>query len=535
MEKYHIPPLVKKILTSRGYKTKKDMIKFLFSGISSLSEPFSIPSLRKACEVLKEAILDGKKIFLYGDGDADGICAVYLLVKLLKNFSADFDFRLTHRLDEDYEIEDKLVGDIAKDGYSLLISADCGISSFSALEKAEQLGIQSIVLDHHIGEVERLPKSHIYVNPFIGDKWPEGTENLSGAGIVFKFVEGMGLILPGMKERYFRDFIEIIAISVLADFLPLTGENRIFVKEGLRKLPFTKIAGLASLIEGQSITPPLSQRDVVMKINPKLNSPGRMGKPEIALNLLLEEDPSKIRDLRDEIERIDRKRYRDLVKEMRLLSGISGVKSGFIISKRISPGICGVIASRLTGKYKRPYLVGCELGDTLKGSIRAPKGYNLYKELKPLAEYMDSLGGHAGAMGFKCHVEYAGKLKRFWEKIEWIPDEPPVYYDVILDIDKLLPDTIKEVNSLLRPYGRENLEPIYFCKDVLVRTTLRNRKDVKSFWVKKRETIYESFLMDLTREIPSNGEKIDIFYTPSVSGNNGLYRIYLKIHKYRYS
>ncbi len=534
MEK--ISPLLRKILSGRGFKTEEEIHEFLYAGISSLSEPFSIPGMREACETLKKAVLDREKIFVYGDGDTDGVCAVFLLIKFLEAVSSEFSLRLTHRLDEDYEIEENLVSDIKRDGYSMLISVDCGISSFAALERAEREGIRCIVLDHHMaGSPMRLPASHLYVDPCLKNDWPERTKNLSGAGIAFKFIEGMALILPGISEKYFHNFIETVCLSILADFLPLTGENRIFVREGLRRLPFTGIKGLAHLIERQNLRPPFTTRDVVMKINPKLNSPGRMGKPEIALGLLTEDDEKTIRELADEIESIDRLRYRAVAKEMENLKHHSG-DAGFIISESISPGICGVIASRLSGRYNKPYLVGAAAQDSFRGSIRAPGGYNLCEKLKPLGEYMLSMGGHPCAMGFKCPAENLEKIRRFWEDIQWDVDECGQRYDCELDVEELTPELIREMDEAMEPCGKGNPAPVFRCREVYVKNIARSRNEEKSFWITGRnDRMFESFLADDSSVLPDNGQKIDIFYTPCARGNNGLYRLYLRIHSYSHS
>jgi len=532
MERQAISPLIRKILAGRGLKTEEEMHEFLHAGISSLSEPFTIPRMGEACETLKKAILNREKIFVYGDGDTDGICAVFLILKYLEAVSAEFSLRLTHRLDEDYEIEEDLIADLKQEGYSVLVSVDCGISSFAALKKAEKEDIRCIVLDHHMCNSLRLPESHVYVDPCLADDWPEGTRNLSGAGIVFKFIEGMALILPGISEKYFYNFMETVCLSVLADFLPLTGENRILVREGLRRLPFTGIKGLAHLIEKQNLRPPFTTRDVSMKINPRLNSPGRMGKPEIALDLLTEDDEDRIRELGDEIEKTDRLRYRTVAREMENLQH-HRKDTGFIISESISPGICGVIASRLSGKYNKPYLVGAATQDSLKGSIRAPRGYNLYEKLKPLGEYMLSMGGHPCAMGFKCSVKHLEKIRRFWEEIDWDAEESGEYYDCELGVEELTPELIKEIDETLEPYGKGNPAPVFLCRGVAVKNIARSRNEERSFWITgKNDRMFESFLADDSSAVPENGERIDIFYTPRARENSGLYRLYLKILRY---
>jgi single-stranded-DNA-specific exonuclease len=271
----------------------------------------------------------------------------------------------------------------------------------------------------------------------------------------------------------------------------------------------------------------------MMKINPKLNSPGRLGKPEVALNLLMEDDHDRIRALKDEMDRMDRKRYQNVAKEMQNLSTCREESEGFVISESISPGICGIVASRLSERNNRPYLVGCKTENFVRGSIRAPKGYNLYEKLKPIDKYMHSLGGHAGAMGFKCREEHLGKIKRFWEEIAWEPEFAGNHYDCVLDVEELTPGLIKEIREYLEPFGKGNPEPVFMCRDVVVKGILRSsRKEKRSFWVKKKNSIYESFLSEGAKTSPENDEKINILYTPHLRENKGLYRIFLAIQDY---
>lgn len=532
MEKYHIPPLVKKILWSRGYKTEKSIFDFLYSGISSLSDPFSIPYMKEACEILKKSILRKEKIFVYGDGDTDGVCASFILLNLLETIGAQYSFRLTHRLDDEYEIEENLIEEIAENRYSLLISVDCGISSYNALEKAKDYGIKVIVLDHHIGDISKLVDSHMYINPWMKKRWPEGTENLSGAGIVYKFVEGVSILIPGVKDGRLSDFIELVALSIIADSLPLTGENRILIKEGLHRIPFTLIKGISYLIEKQNIKYPLHIKDVAMRIVPQINAPGRFGKPEIALNLLMEKNIRNIKGIVEEIERMDKQRYKMTKKLINRIEK-DRLNNGFIISEDIPAGLCSIIASRLTGKNHRPFLVGNVSNGFVKGSIRAPEGYNLHKILfKPLRKYMISVGGHRGAMGFKCYERNIPQIKEFWENIKWESEDKNNHYDCILDITDIKPVLIEEIFKYLEPFGKGNPEPVFLCKDVCFKKVSTKRSENnRSLWLKKDDAIYKAEIDGSNDSIPLENKKTDILYTPYIYKHNNLYRIVLKIRK----
>ncbi|MDD3726255.1 MAG: DHHA1 domain-containing protein, partial [Candidatus Ratteibacteria bacterium] len=305
----------------------------------------------------------------------------------------------------------------------------------------------------------------------------------------------------------------------------------ILVKEGLRKIPFTPLKGLAYLIEKQKIKEPVYIKDVAMKITPLINSPGRFGKPDVSLKLLMEKNERHIREIVEEIEQIDRERYKIVTKTINNIKE-DELESGFVISKKISSGMCGLIASRLTGKYSRPFLVGSISNDYVKGSIRAPENYDIHKYLKPLGRYMISLGGHKEAMGFKCPVKNATKIKDLWYQIKWENTKKQDYYDCPLDIKELNPSTIEEAFEYLQPFGKGNPEPVFLCKDVhLEKVSIRNSSNSGGIWLKKDDAIYETVLNGFIDNIPHNIKKADVLYTPYLRKHNNLYRIILKVRK----
>lgn len=527
MDRHTIPPLVKKILAGRGFKDESEMRSFLFAGSSSLSDPFMIPAMKTACETVARAIEEKKKIFVYGDGDVDGITGTFLVLSFLKSHGAEASYYLTHRLEENYEIDQGLIEEISREGYSLLIAVDTGISSVEALEKAEKCKMGCIVLDHHISNrPEKLPECHSYVNPFV-EKWNESVASLCGAGIAFKFVTGMEHILCGSREKRLSDMYEIPCLAVLADFVPLTGENRIFVKEGLKKLPFTSVEGLRRILEFYSLTPPFSTRDITMKLNPKLNSPGRYGKPEMVLELFFENDENLISQVISGIDAIDRERYRSISKIIEKIESSSDLENGFVFSGENCRGLSGIIASRLSGKYNRPFMVCYEKNNIIRGSIRAPEGYMIHGVRSEMEKYVDEIGGHSHAVGFKCSSTHIDRLRAALDSVE-SREEETLGYDCELDIEELNPSLIGDIYRFMEPFGKGNPHPVFLCRDVQLKKIRAGSDLQKRCWAKKKNSLFEA-LLPSRMETCFGSESANILYTPFIRESDGLYRIFLRI------
>ena len=532
-EEFKISPVIIKILQNRDISNREEIEKFLFPNLSYLSDPFQIPGVKDACERVCKSFSEGEKIFIYGDGDIDGICSVFLLLRLCEEAGADFSWYLTHRL-EDYEIEEDLIENLKRDGYSLLITADCGISSTRALKKASDMGIQVIVLDHHKGDRSQLPDSHIYVNPSICEV-PKSLRYLSGVGVVFKFLQGMTAFLPGIREKEICDFIEVVALGTAGDSVSLTGENRIFIKEGIERLSSTNILGLRILLEKLKMNFHCTYKNILFKINPKLNAPGRFGKPEVSLRLFLSRDEKEILYIIKEIEMLDRKRYSITSKALQKVEKEIEEKQGFIVMDDFPPSLCGIIASRCLEKYKIPVLACSRNGDTIQGSARIYRGGDIYGILKSMNKYFISFGGHSQAVGVKFKEENLNIIREFWnEATKGVSyREDSWNFDEKVEINNLTPSLIKEITAL-KPFGPGNPEPVFLGEDVSVQKIIKEENNLKKFWIRKNEAFFECVAKnDEKSKCLTPDKKINILYSPRFRENNGLYRIWLGIKDFQ--
>ncbi|HPP13430.1 MAG TPA: hypothetical protein PKW42_11935, partial [bacterium] len=367
---------------------------------------------------------------------------------------------LTHRLEE-FEIEEELVENLADDGYALMLAADCGTSSSRALKKAALRSLQVVVLDHHLSDGTELPEEHLYINPHL-DEWPEGVRRLSSSGIAYFFLQGMEAMTPGLREKGVAGLVEVAALGTLGDSVPLLGDNRIIVKEGLKRLPLTQLTGLRQFIENIGLGSRVKCLDVIMKINPRLNAPGRFGRPEVALKVFLEEEEKELPLVFREIEEYDRKRSSLIQRLMRNWPEAEG-QSGAVTSLKDFPAsLCGVVASRLVERTGRPAMVCARTGELIRGSARSAGDFDLYWRLCKYRENFISFGGHSRAVGFTLVATRLKELEAIWR--ETVADFEPGLArpspEEVLPLERLTVELVAELNSL-EPYGPGNPRPLF--------------------------------------------------------------------------
>ncbi|MCM8772261.1 MAG: DHH family phosphoesterase [Candidatus Omnitrophica bacterium] len=513
-----IHPILRKILHRRNIISENDIKKFLFPTIDDLIDPCIIEMIEEASDTILKAIKNRDRIFIYGDGDVDGIGGVFFLIKFLQNKNVNFNYYLTHRL-EDYEIEENLVDYFLKEKYKLLIFVDCGISSYRFLKKCAENGLKVIVIDHHQTELKYLPEDHIYIHPFFTLK----EIDFSATGLSFKLFQS----LSSNYFSSFSDYIVIAGLSVLSENLNLMDDNRIFVKEMIKDLKNSTIKGLNLIVSRYLNSSKIEVEDINKLINPKLNSPGRFGKPEISLNLLLEEKENELENLLREIESLDKKRYQITQDIMKNVEKFQNFDERFIIVENLSPSFCGIIASRLVEKYNLPFLVMSKKGNIIKGSGRSPENFNLYENLKKIKDKFISFGGHKNAVGFKFHSEKEKEIKEYWINLKVEKREKECYFDIAYEIENIKPEILENL-ELLKPFGKGNPPPVFLSKNVFIKKIKKGNE--YRYWAKKNDVIFECKVPD-PKEIKEG--TYDILYTPEIQKKDGYYRIILEIKNFK--
>ncbi len=470
-----------KLLHNRNIFTEDDMEKFFNTSLSSIPDPFLLPDMAAAVKRIKLAVERKEKITIYGDYDVDGITSVTILFQYLRSLDCDVSYYIPDRNEEGYGLNCNALKKIQNNGTSLVITVDTGISASEELLYAHEIGLDVIVTDHHeckqikVGSEDPcdvIPSALAVINPKrMTSKYP--FSELAGVGVVFLLIAA----LMGNLERAFEEYGIYTTIGTIADIMPLTNENRIIVTNGLKLMEAKCPVGVKALLAESDSTKAVSASLVAFQIAPRLNAAGRIGDPTKSVELLLCDDFRQARVLAKELCDSNKRRQQmeqDILNDAERMMEEKFISDKIIIlhSDNWHHGVIGIVASRLTEKYKRPCILLCKEGEHYKGSGRSVPGVNLFELLCSVSDVLLKFGGHEMAAGLTISKEnletFSIKLTEVAEKnitpnmlIPIIEAECELDYE---DIDMNLVDTIK----LLEPYGTSNPLPTFLVKDISV-------------------------------------------------------------------
>ena len=536
-EKYKLNRLLSTLLTNRGITEEAEITKFLNPKRSDFYDPFGMPDMEKAAERILKAIKDKEQIIIYGDYDVDGITSVTVLKSFLEERGLHVEVYIPNRLEEGYGLNKKAVEYIAEQKYSLMITVDCGISAVEEVEYANQLGIETIVTDHHEPGNE-LPNAIAVVDAKRKDNQYQ-CRNLAGVGVVFKLIQAIGIKM-GLEEKEYLKYLDIVCIGTISDIVPLTDENRVIVKLGLKLVEQTRNLGLKSILQASGYNK-IDSVTISFGIAPRINACGRMGHQEEALNLFLSKDINEVNELTQKLneynktrQEIEKRIYKDATTQIEE-QGLANKNTIVLMGKNWHHGVIGIVASKITEMYFKPSILLCEEDDLGKGSGRSIPGFDLYEALTECKESINRFGGHAMAVGINVKKD---KLEEFKEKLEQISKEKNIEEIVpILKIDAQisLDEINKEmVNSLkkLEPFGEENKNPLFVFKNLKIDSirALSEGKHLK-LTLKDNKNIVNAIgfnLGDFANEYRI-GDKIDVVGNLEINSFNGVDNIQINI------
>lgn len=464
--------LIAKLLQNRGIDSAEKAESFFEATLSDLHDPALMMEMNKAVERIKKAITNKEKIMIFGDYDVDGITATAILYDFLKKAGADVHYKLPNREDDGYGLRDYFIKRFKEEKVQLIVTVDCGTSNLNEVKLANELDIDVIVTDHHTIP-KKLPDAYAIVNPHRVDcKYPN--KDICGSSISYKLVSALARDLWEEKkaEEYLDCQLAVVALGVVGDCMALTGENRVLVREGLKRLSARKNAGILALLEEANLSvDKITSSTIGFQIGPRINAAGRMDDPALALELLIGnlEKAAVLNQLNNKRKYITEKYVNEAMAEIEQMDQLPNII--ILKSKKWQSGLLGLIANKISETYTRPTIIMQEREDEFVASMRSINGFDITSVLRELAgDIFVAFGGHAMAGGFTLLKE---QLSEFMNRVEAIGKEKinPEEFINTLDIDcevnpeDLSFETCNKI-SHLEPFGSHNPEPTLLLKNV---------------------------------------------------------------------
>ena len=545
-----ILPIVARLLINRRVEGIDEAGMFVKAELSSLYDPFLINGMDFAVDRILIAIKNKELIRLFCDYDVDGVTSAAFLTHFFRDIGVKVDYYLPERMKEGYGLNEDAVRSIRKEGASLMITADCGITAVREVELAHSLGLDVIITDHHQVGNEGLPKAVAVLNPHRSNcDYPY--KFLSGVGLAFKLALAVRTALhkkagwskeslPNMKRH-----LDLVALGTIADVAPLTGENHTLVRHGLDVLAKTDKAGLVALKAVSDLDGSINARSVGFALGPRLNAAGRLGKADRGFHLLTSMDLKKAKELAQELNIInqERKDIQELVQDEAeyLISREVDLKEDRIIvlaSENFHSGVVGIVASRIVEKYFRPVILIALENSIGKGSGRSIPHFNLHRAFTECASHLMQYGGHAYAAGLTIDENnldlFRNAIKEVGRRV--LSDKnlvPELFLDESLKISEINVKLYEQI-SLLEPFGSENQPPIFLVQGVRIHGLKRIGRDEShvSFQAIQDDFRIDAVGFNLAKEFASideQSEKVDLACEVEINSWGGRNKLQLKI------
>jgi len=463
---------VSELLAQRGISTVDEAERFFHPSLRDLHDPFLMPDMDKAVKRLNKAMGKKERIMVYGDYDVDGTTAVALVYKYLRNYYSNIEYYIPTRYDEGYGISLRSIDYAAAQGVKLIIILDCGIKAIEEISYARTLGIDFIICDHHVPD-DALPDAVAILNPKLeGSPYP--CPHLSGCGVGFKFMQGFSMS-NGIPTTDLEGMLDLVAVSIAADIVPMVDENRIMAYHGLKRLNSNPNMGLRAIIRICGLTGhEITISDVIFKIGPRINASGRMQSGREAVELLVARDANEALEIAKAIDQYnkDRKELDKRITEEanaildRRGESHSAKKSIVIYNKDWHKGIIGIVASRLTELYYKPSVVLTLTNGLATGSSRSVQGFDIYNAIDSARDLLENFGGHPYAVGLSLKEENIPEFTRRFEEYvasNIMPSQltPQLEIDAYITFSQITPLFISTLRKF-NPFGPGNQKPT-FC------------------------------------------------------------------------
>ncbi len=535
-----LEPLYSKILLTRGIITQKQLDDYFNPTPDKLHDPFLLKDMEKALLRIHQALEKHERILVYGDYDVDGITSASVLYLFFQELNGDICYYIPDREKEGYGLSQEGIDNAVRQGVSLIITCDCGINAVDKVRYAMSKGLEVIITDHHEPSPE-LPPALAIVNPKRpDDTYPE--KNLCGAGVAFKLIQGYCRLF-NLDEKTAYDYMDLVALGTAADIVSMTGENRILMSEGLRKINVNKNRiGLRALMDVSRIRPEeMDVSKIVFGIAPRLNAVGRLGEASRAVKLLTTRDPEEAKaysEILDDENTLRRAIEKDVMEE-----AIQDIEKRYpdklpkilvLHNPAWHSGVIGIVASKIKERYHRPVIMIAFQDDMGKGSGRSITGFDLYGALHAHERWLKTYGGHVMAAGLTITRE---NLDMFIQNLYKFADdtisaellEPRIYIDAEVEIEQIHIELLTFLDRL-RPFGPGNMRPKFCLRGVQPQRARIVGGNHLKFRAREKHISFDCIAWNFAEELPlvnTPQNRVDLVFVPAINEWNGTRSIQL--------
>ena len=529
------------LLYNRGITASEDIDEFFSCDIETgIEEPFSLADMDKAVERIRLAIEKNERICIFGDYDADGVTSTVMLFQYLSGLGANVTWCLPSREEGGYGMHDAIIDDLAADHVNLIITVDNGVTAFDEIKRAKELGIDVIVTDHHTAP-QQLPDC-IIINPHRFD-CASRFKGLCGAGVVFKLICALEEDIESILDR----FGDILTVATIADIVPLIGENRVLVKNGIDILKDTKSLGLRALINKSGMNMRFGVQSVAYMLAPRINSAGRMGDAADSARLLLaktlqeaEQYAQMLEDYNVKRQQTELRIFNEANEKYSCMEELRHSSICVVWGEGWESGVVGIVAAKLVEKYGKPFIVFGIKDGVATGSGRSVEGFSIYDAVSNCNEYLAKYGGHSQAVGMTIQEDklpaFSKALNNYFEPLGQIPPNS-FKIDGYLKPEQLIMDVFTQIDEL-EPFGRENPVPLFCLAGVTIKAIrpMRSGNHCMVEVEKDGETAMLLMFGTSQNEICfKESDKVDILITLSCREYNGKIELSVVAKDIRYA
>lgn len=541
---FGISPVTARIIRNRDIEGMEGFRRYLEGGLGDLYDPELLPDMNLAVDILFDEIEKGSHIRIVGDYDIDGVCSTTILYRGLTRIGANVDYVIPERIKDGYGINETIIQEAKDNGVEVILTCDNGIAAISQIALAKELGMTVVITDHHDIQKEELPDgterdlmppADAIVNPKRRDsRYPFG--EICGAMVAFKLIQVV-FRRKQIPEAEWLELLELAAIATVGDVMKLKDENRIVVKEGLKRLAFTKNLGLQKLMEKNALDPAaMTAYHIGFVLGPCLNASGRLQTARLAMELLLCKSPEEADRMAEELKALNDQR-KDMTQEnveaaaAQAESEYSRDKVLVIFLPDCHESLAGIVAGRIRERYNKPVFILTKAEGCAKGSGRSIEAYHMFHALVEVKDLLLKFGGHPMAAGFSLAEEDVDEFRRRLNEnaADRLTEEdfiPKIWIDVAMPFEYITEDFLQELERL-EPFGQGNEKPQFAQKSMYIRSARvfgRNRNVVKLSLVNERGFAMDGIIFtegDLFMEEMGGSREMDIIYYPTVNEYNG--------------